>query len=83
MSNVIDFPGRQREGIPICPRCGSAIPSNEKPGEYPGALSRVDNLTQICSQCGTEEAMEDVFGRGPTPFEDWPLQRDRLWHGLG
>lgn len=41
-----------------CPRCGSGIPNNFLRGQYPGALSRVDNRTEICSDCGTEEAME-------------------------
>jgi transposase len=40
-----------------CPRCGHGIPSDERRGEYPGALSRLDNETWICSQCGTDEAM--------------------------
>ncbi len=40
-----------------CPRCGGGIPNNVQKGQYPGALSRWDNLTEICSACGTEEAM--------------------------
>jgi ribosomal protein S27AE len=40
-----------------CPRCGGSIPNNETPGMYPGALSRYDNATEICSECGTQEAM--------------------------
>ena len=35
----------------ICPRCGK--PMNGFP-----ALSRKDNKTEICSQCGHDEAME-------------------------
>lgn len=42
-----------------CPRCGGSIPNNETPGAYSGAISRLDNETEICSQCGTEEAMID------------------------
>ena len=46
----------------ICPRCESSyIPNNEFPGEYPGALSRVDNKTEICSECGVEEAILDYY----------------------
>ena len=37
--------------IRICPKCGKAY--NEPP-----ALSRADNKTQICSECGTLEALE-------------------------
>jgi hypothetical protein len=54
---------------PICPRCHGFIPSNERPGEYPGALSRADNKTEICSDCGTEEALVLL-----TPAYNWPIQ---------
>lgn len=44
----------------ICPRCkDSFIPNNDMPGAYPGALSRVDNKTYICSECGVMEALMD------------------------
>ena len=33
-----------------CPRCSKTVT------DYP-ALSRTDNKTEICSQCGTDEAM--------------------------
>lgn len=37
----------------ICPKCGR---------EYcePSALSRVDNKTPICPDCGTREALESI-----------------------
>ena len=38
----------------ICPRCGREY------YDFP-ALSRVDNKTEICSRCGTEEAIEEYF----------------------
>ena len=37
----------------FCPRCGVKLP------DHPAALSRVDNATEICSDCGTDEAMQD------------------------
>lgn len=39
----------------VCPRCKK---------EYEGfpAVSRTDNKTEICSPCGTEEALDDWFG---------------------
>jgi hypothetical protein len=40
-----------------CPRCGGGIPNTPQRGEYPGALSRVDNETEICSACGLDEGM--------------------------
>lgn len=42
-----------------CPICEGWIPNNDTPGAYPGALSRKDNKTEICSECGTMEAIED------------------------
>ena len=49
-----------------CPRCGGGIPSDEKRGQYPGALSRLDNETWICSECGTDEAMFNWAHPGQT-----------------
>ena len=43
-----------------CPRCKRKIDK-----EYP-ALSRRDNKTYICSQCGRNEAMEDYMERNNT-----------------
>jgi hypothetical protein len=51
----------------LCPRCESFIPNNETPGAYPGAISRLDNKTEICSECGTIEAMLDFQGE----LTDW------------
>ena len=52
----------------ICPRCDGYIPNNETPGAYPGALSRVDNETYICSACGEEEALVCLAG-----MDMWPV----------
>lgn len=54
----------------ICPRCEGYIPSNDAPGAYPGALSRTDNETEICSECGVEEAL---IVR--TPKSEWPVTK--------
>lgn len=45
--------------FPICPLCRGWIPNNETPGAYSGAISRRDNKTEICSACGTVEALVD------------------------
>lgn len=45
------------EPFPVCPTCGGYIPNNDTPGAYPGALSRKDNATEICSACGVAEAL--------------------------
>ena len=39
----------------VCPRCDSTI--KEDP-----AISRRDNKTDICSNCGGAEALEDAYG---------------------
>lgn len=41
--------------VTICPRCGTEFLV------HLAALSRRDNKTLICSECGTMEAMEDFF----------------------
>jgi hypothetical protein len=51
----------------LCPRCEGFIPNNDTPGAYPGAISRLDNKTEICSECGTIEAMLDWQGE----LTDW------------
>tara|TARA_R100000808_G_C2088403_1_gene109701 strand:+ start:558 stop:782 length:225 start_codon:yes stop_codon:yes gene_type:complete len=38
-----------------CPRCGI------KTTDFP-AISRADNETEVCSQCGTEEALIQTLG---------------------
>ena len=58
--------------IPIsestCPSCGEGVLPKHKPWKCPScgmisttypALSRRDNKTNICSDCGTREALED------------------------
>ena len=39
--------------IKICPRCGKAY-------FEPSAISRTDNQTLICPDCGTREALENI-----------------------
>lgn len=48
----------------ICPRCGGDVPSTEFKGQFPGALSRWDDETEICSACGLGEALLQLaFGK--------------------
>jgi hypothetical protein len=59
----------------ICPRCNDNwIPNNRDPGKYPGALSRADNKTEICSPCGEAEALQDWEGGGCTSTDRWPVR---------
>lgn len=36
-----------------CPRCGGVYSGH-------GAVSRLDNVTIVCSDCGTREALESI-----------------------
>lgn len=55
MNPLSDFEVRQRTGLARkCPMCGGLL------GAHP-ALSRRDNSTEVCSACGTREAMDDYF----------------------
>lgn len=48
----------------VCPRCGKEY------DDYP-ALSRVDNETEICPECGTAEALEEFFhGKVSSEWKD-------------
>jgi len=47
-----------------CPRCGGGVPNDVQRGVYPGALSRYDNATYICSSCGTAEALWQYAHQG-------------------
>ena len=58
-----------------CPRCEHQIPNDESPGLFPGALSRVDNETEICSACGMDEAI----GQGLIPLDQWPVPPLEDW----
>jgi len=56
----------KEESMNVCPRCNQ---------EYTGfpALSRVDNKTEICSDCGTQEALDDYYG---TPLVDFTKENE-------
>lgn len=45
---------------PVCPRCHKEYSS------YP-AISRKDNKTKICPDCGTQEAMFDFINKNKRP----------------
>ena len=47
--------------IKICPKCGKEYTN------YP-AISRRDNKTEICSDCGLAEALEDMAKLGFAPY---------------
>ena len=58
-----------------CPRCLGGIPNSEHPGAYPGALSRWDNATEVCSACGLDEAMIQLAGGSIAPDGPHPWKR--------
>lgn len=57
----------------ICPRCGGDVPNTMSKGVYPGALSRTDNRTEICSLCGNLEALEQFAGTDALPQSSWAI----------
>jgi hypothetical protein len=63
-------------GDNVCPRCNGLIPNNQNPGAYPGALSRADNKTEICSACGEDEALGQFFEGRLASVEEWPVARE-------
>ena len=66
----------------LCPRCAlNLIPTNDAPGLYPGALSRADNKTEICSFCGYDEAVRQFFNHDLQPKETWPLSTNQFMIG--
>jgi hypothetical protein len=69
--------GRMKE-LPICPKCSGYIPNNNTPGAYSGAISRVDNKTEICSSCGTQEALDAFFGER----NEVEQAEDELWEAI-
>lgn len=54
-----------------CPRCLGGIPNNDERGAYPGALSRTDDKTEVCSDCGLAEAIEQVLLDKLLPQSEW------------
>jgi len=45
-----------------CPKCQKSTV------DFP-AISRRDNRTEICSQCGVDEAMADHFGKSDQDYQ--------------
>jgi len=43
--------------VPKTCECGNFIPNNDAPGSRPGALSRRDNVTEVCDECGIMQAI--------------------------
>ena len=62
----------------VCPRCEGLIPSNDRHGQYMGATSRLTRdvgkrTIEVCSDCGSEEALQEHFEGFATPVADWPV----------
>lgn len=53
-----------------CPRC-AARPVRDDWHPH-GALSRTDDLTEVCSDCGLDEAIMSWGGR-LQPQTEWPI----------
>ena len=52
---------KPRAHVRTCPQCGGPIPNSTYPGMGPGAISRTDNRTEICTDCGMAESMFEEF----------------------
>lgn len=68
LQDRIDALVARPEDVDTCPRCGTRHRMRL-------ALSRTDNATYICSNCGTIEAMEDFTEGAPTPQAEWKPRR--------
>ena len=70
----------------LCPRCerNRYTPYGEpyNPEAPPPALSRADNDTYICSDCGTAEAMAQFQYGLVVPINEWPVKTSGT-HGQG
>lgn len=60
----------------VCVRCGTVPRQNDAFHRGVGALSRADNKTEICSDCGLDEAMQDWQRGGCTPKSEWPVNKE-------
>lgn len=58
-----------------CKRCGQVARYDDPFHRGFGAISRVDRKSQICSDCGVDEAMQDFLDGGCTPKSEWPVSR--------
>ena len=56
----------------ICPKCGQHT-LYIQPYEAWNAVSRLDNKTYICPDCGTLEALETIMTGSPAPKSRWAL----------
>lgn len=65
-----DLARKERRESLRCPRCGGPQ------WRAVGAISRTDNATEICPDCGLEEALE---APDYTPRDAWPISE---WRGV-
>jgi len=65
------FSKRQHEWHYPCPRCGRDV-MDEEPAR--NAMSRRVNV-QVCDDCGTLEAFEDMPGGFQAPLEVWAIMK--------
>ena len=70
--------GAEEDSLPRCPICYGHIPNDMNPGAYPGALARYDNETEICSDCGTAEALVGMFA-DPEDIQEY--EENPSWEG--
>ncbi len=52
-----------KKNLKVCPKCKLIY-------SEPSAISRRDNKTEICSQCGVKEAIEDWCANNPIKIKE-------------
>lgn len=70
INQIGNFRENYREAL-LCPRCTMRL----LPIGFPGALSRVDNKTEICSECGQDEGLSQWAGNKLGDTDTWPIPR--------
>lgn len=60
---ILKLSGQMKE-LKICPICHKTYDTHS-------AISRKDNKTEICSECGTREALEEFFNwKGGNEYDE-------------
>ena len=63
--------------LPPCPRCTGPIPNAVATVYHTGAISRTDNQTEICSDCGLDEALRVFASARAIPQTEWPVNKSK------
>ncbi len=70
---------RGRRMVRMCPRCAHLIPNDLQAGQFPGAISLATGK-EICSPCGSHEAMLQSAGHKLPGRGTWPIATPWSWY---